>query len=208
MSKPGYQYLLTYQQLEEIYDLANQFCQRFLPGRENLRTREQMVQAARSAKQCLVEGYEQESLKGYIKLTGVSRGSLKELLEDLKDFARNHKVEIWDKGDKRVKQMLTTRKERRKVTQWILPLTPFDPFNPLYPTNYLLNLVNMTTYLLDRQIDSLKEKFVKEGGWTEKIFRERLAYRQKQNAFTLIEILIALAIIILLTAGGVVVSIC
>lgn len=180
MAKPGYQYLLTYHQLEEIYDLTNQFCQRFLLGRENLRIREQMVHAARSAKQCLVEGYEQESLKSYIKLTGVSRGSLKELLEDYKDFARTYQVEIWEKGDKRVKEMLAQKRKRKQGPQWLLPFTPFDPLNPLYPVNYLLNLVNMTTYLLDRQIDSLKEKFVKEGGWTENIFRQRLAYRSKE----------------------------
>lgn len=202
MSKPGYQHLLTYQQLEEIYDLTNQFCKQFLPGRENLRLREQMIHAARSAKQCLVEGYEQESLKGYIKLTGVSRGSLKELLEDYKDFARNHQIEIWDKGDKRVKQMLNERKQRKNDSQWILPLTPFDPFNPLYSVNYLLNLVNMTTYLLDRQIDSLKEKFVKQGGWTENIFRQRLSYRQKQAGFGLIGVLIVLTVLIIIATGG------
>jgi len=178
MSKPGYQYLLTYHQLEEIYDLTNQFCQKFLPGRENLRTREQMVQAARSAKQCLVEGYEQESLKGYIKLTGVSRGSLKELLEDYQDFARNRHIEIWDKRDKRVKGMLAVRNYRKKGSLWLLPFTPFDPSSPLYPVNYLLNLTNMTTYLLDRQIDSLKEKFVKEGGWSENMLHKRLEYRK------------------------------
>lgn len=126
MTKPGYKYLLTYHQLEEIYDLTSQFCQCFLPGRENLRTREQMTHAARSAKQCLVEGYEQESLKGYIKLTGISKGSLKELLEDFKDFARNHQVKVWNKGDKRVKQMLAQRKKRKQGPKWILPL-PFIP---------------------------------------------------------------------------------
>lgn len=201
MSKPGYQHLLTYQQLEEIYDLTNQFCKRFLPGRENLRLREQIIHAARSAKQCLVEGYEQESLKGYIKLTGVSRGSLKELLEDYKDFARNHQIGVWGKGDKRVREMLGERRKRKRGVQWILPFTPSDPLNPLYPINYLLNLVNMTTYLLDRQINSLKEKFVKEGGWTETMFKKRLVYRQKQKGFTLIEILIALTILVVVTGG-------
>lgn len=107
MSKPGYEYLLTYQNSIEIYDLTIQFCERFLAGRENLRTREQMVQAARSGKQCIPEGYLQKSLKGYIKLLGVTRGSFEELLKDYEDFARTYgiktltKWENWEKGVQR-----------------------------------------------------------------------------------------------------------
>lgn len=86
---PGYEDLLTFQQCEEIYDLTIEFCYKFLPGREFLRQRDQMVQAARSAKQCIAEGATQgTSLRGYIKMVGVSRGSLEELLLDFRDFAR------------------------------------------------------------------------------------------------------------------------
>ena len=42
----GYRELITYQQCEEISDLTVEFCLRFLPGRELLRQRDQMVQAA------------------------------------------------------------------------------------------------------------------------------------------------------------------
>lgn len=79
-----YKNLLTYRQCEEIYDLTVEFCQRFLPGRENLRQRDQMTQAARSAKQCLAEGTSQKtSLKGYIKMLGVSRGSFRRIIAGL-----------------------------------------------------------------------------------------------------------------------------
>jgi len=75
----GYENLLTYKQCEEIYDLTAEFFQSFLPGRENLRQRDQMIQAARSAKQCIAEGATQKTgLKGYIKMLGISRGSLEE----------------------------------------------------------------------------------------------------------------------------------
>lgn len=60
----------------------------------------------------------------------------------------------------------------------------------------------MTTYLLNRQIDSLKEKLVKEGGWSENIFQHRLAQRNRQRGFTLIELLIVLAILIITAVGG------
>lgn len=176
MTKAGYEYLLTYKYSVEIYDLTVAFVEKFLPGREKLRTREQMVQAGRSAKQCIVEGYLQKSTKGYIKLLGVTRGSLEELLEDYKDFAREKGIELrgkwkWDKWDKREKG-----DENKK---YFLPLDPLHPFNPFIPVNYLVNLIRRTTYLLDRQMDSLEKKFISEGGYTERLFRKRLVFRNK-----------------------------
>lgn len=171
MSKAGYEYLITYQNSIQIYDLTIQFCDRFLPGREYLRTREQMVQAARSGKQCIPEGYLQKSLKGYIKLLGVTRGSFEELLKDYEDFARTRGIKILPEWDKREK--------RDKEGKYLLLLDPLHPFNPFIPVNCLINLIRRTNYLLDRQIKSLEEKFVKEGGYTEKIFRRRARYRSQ-----------------------------
>ncbi len=170
MSKPGYEYLLTYQNSVEIYDLTVEFVGKFLPGRENLRTREQMVQAARSSKQCIVEGYLQKSTKGYIKLLGVTRGSWEELLEDYRDFARTRGFQIRDKWD--------TRGKRDKMRKYLLPLDPLYPLNPFIPVNYLANLIRRTNYLLDRQMASLEKKFISEGGYTEKLFKKRLDFRR------------------------------
>ena len=167
MSKAGYEYLITYQNCLEIFDLTYQFCQKFLAGREYLRTREQMIQAARSAKQCIPEGYLQKSLKGYIKLLGVTRGSLEELLEDYKDFSRLRGISVRDKWEKGVK--------RDSNGKFLLPSDPLNPLNPFIPVNYLINLIRRTTFLLDRQISSLEDKFVREGGYTENLFRKRLS---------------------------------
>ena len=172
-SKPGYEYLITYQNSVEIYDLTLQFCDKFLAGREYLRTREQMIQAARSSKQCIVEGYMQKSLKGYIKLLGVTRGSFEELLKDYEDFARTRGIEIQPKWDKGVK--------RDKGGKFLLPFDPLNPLNPFTPLNHLANLIRRTNYLLDRQIKSLEEKFVREGGYTEKIFRRRLDFQRRSG---------------------------
>lgn len=172
MTKAGYEYLITYQNSVEIYDLTVQFCEKFLPGRENLRTREQMIQAARSGKQCIPEGYLQKSLKGYIKLLGVTRGSFEELLKDYEDFARTRGIKIlpkWDKWEKGIK--------RDKGGKFLLPLGPLYPLDPFTPLNYLINLIRRTNYLLDRQTASLEEKFVKEGGFTESLFKKRLKFR-------------------------------
>ena len=73
-SQAGYKYLLTYQYSYVILMLTNKFCQRFLIGRELLRQRDQMNQAARSGKQNIVEGYELKSLESYIRFLGIAKG--------------------------------------------------------------------------------------------------------------------------------------
>ena len=174
--KPGYKYLLTYQQIEEIQDLTVEFCRRFLAGRENLRIREQMESAIRSSKQCIAEGYSEESLKSYIYLAGVSKASLVELKEDYEDFAKKYGVVVWPRTverDKWVKGVMARQNKRE------LPLTPGKPLDPLHSLNYLINLVSMTTYLLDRQIAGLKKKFIEEGGYTENLFKKRMEYRRR-----------------------------
>ncbi len=178
--------LITYQQSEEILDLTFDFCSRFLPGREMLRQRDQMVQAARSGKQNIVEGYSFNSLKGYIKLLGVSRGSLEELLEDFLDLARRWGVRLWEKDDPRFEELSKVSKgSKGSKGKCELPLNPSDPSDPSYPVNYMVYLINRTCYLLHRQIEALEEKFIKEGGYTEKLFKKRLDYRRKTQQSTL-----------------------
>jgi len=98
----GYKYLKTYQLSIIIFDSTYIFCERFLPEYKFRRTVEQMTQAARSMKQNIPEGYSETSLKSYIKLLGVSRGSVVELIEDYQDFLRLRGLKIWDKNDPRV----------------------------------------------------------------------------------------------------------
>src|SRR6185312_13500866 len=61
------------------------------------RTYDQMVQAARSGKQNILEGSMASgtSKETEIKLTNVARASQEELLEDYLDFMRNRKIEEW-----------------------------------------------------------------------------------------------------------------
>ena len=169
----GYKNLLTYKQCEEIHDLTVEFCERWI---KSWKLKEQMIGAARSAKQNIVEGYSLKSRQGYIRLLGVSRGSLEELLEDYKDFARVRGVELWERSDPRFRKMGS---RGSKGSKKILPLTPSNPSYPSYPLNYLVDLINRTCYLLHRQIEALEEKFIKEGGYTENLFKKRLAYRRR-----------------------------
>jgi len=90
---------MSYQKAEIVYNATVYFCERFIDRRS--RTHDQMVQAARSGKQNVVEGSMASgtSKETEIKLTNVARASLEELLEDYRDFLRVRKLPIWDKND-------------------------------------------------------------------------------------------------------------
>src|SRR5438309_3692401 len=96
----NYQELLSYQKAEIVYDLTYRFCQRFLKRGD--RTIDQMVQAARSGKQNILEGSKasRTSKETEIKLTNVGRASLEELLVDYRDFLRVRDLRLWDKNSK------------------------------------------------------------------------------------------------------------
>ena len=76
----GYRKLLSYQRAEVVYDATVRFCQRNFHRRD--RTVDQMVQAARSGKQNIIEASMASgtSKEMEIKLTNVARASLEELL--------------------------------------------------------------------------------------------------------------------------------
>lgn len=173
-SQVGYKYLKTYQLALVIYDLTIEFCRRYIP--KFSRTYDQMVQAARSGKQNIAEGYLEKSLKGYIKLLGVSRGSFGELLEDYEDFARQRKIPVWSKDKARNIREIREIRERAGPDS---PYIPNLPNNPELTVNLLLTLINQENYLLDRQTAALEEKFVREGGYTENLFRKRLKERYR-----------------------------
>jgi four helix bundle protein len=82
----GYRELKSYQNAEIVYDGTVKFCDKFVDRRS--RTHDQMVQAARSGKQNIAEGSMASgtSKKTELKLVGVARASLEELLLDFEDF--------------------------------------------------------------------------------------------------------------------------
>lgn len=176
--KAGYEYLLAYKITVPIYDYTVEFCKRWISFKS--RTKDQMEQAARSGMQNIPEGNKQQSLAGYIKLAGVSRGSLEELLKDCLAFARQNKILILDKER-------AIREIREISVIWgILKKTPYLPDNPNFPNlpfdqekavNLLITLINQANYLIDKLIASLKEKHMKEGGFQEKLFQARKKFR-------------------------------
>lgn len=178
MFEPAYKKLLTYKYSVYIYDLNKEFIFRFLPGAENMRQRQQMDQAARSSKQCIAEGAMQgTSLKGYIKMLGVTRGSYEELLEDYKDIARLKKIVVWDR--ERLRRFMGNR---IFITDSAEPLPPSPPLPRDFSiaVNMMIDLITRTNFLLDQQKRSLEEKFLREGGYTENLYKKRIQFRQSR----------------------------
>lgn len=181
-SKAGYEYLLAYKITVPIYDYTVVFCDRYIDKRS--RTHDQMVQAARSGMQNISEGYSQESLSGYIKLSGVSHGSLEELLKNYLSFARQRKLAIW--GEERVVRELGELRElwgelRRNPTLPDSPEFPNLPEDPETAANLIITLIHQASYLIKKLIVSLEEKHEKEGGFSEKLLKRRLEYRKNQR---------------------------
>ena len=177
-NKAGYEYLLAYKVTVPIYDYTIEFCKRWVEYKS--RTRDQMEQGARSGTQNIPEGCKQQSLGGYIRLTGVARGSLEELLKDYLAFARQRRLEVLEKE--------RAIREIREIGEiWeILKKTPTLPDNPNFPNlptdkekavNLLITLINQANYLIDKLISSLKEKHMKEGGFSENLYKERKNFR-------------------------------
>jgi len=176
----SYKELKSYQGATIIYDFTVEFCNRYLSYKSNrsYRTYDQIVQAARSGKQNIVEAStERTSKKSELKLLGVARASLQELLEDYEDFLRQRNFKLWPK------ELPEARAIRGLVykSDWSYWTYRSYLAKPETAANAMTCLINQVNYLLDRQIAVLKEKFLEEGGWTENIFRERMARRNKTN---------------------------
>lgn len=170
----SYKKLISYQNSVIIYDATVAFCRLFLNSGD--RTTDQMIQAARSCKQNIAEGSNTSgtSKEGELKLTGVARASLQELLEDYQDYLRVHNLRAWDKSDERIREFRALNSEQKAAK---LFREYFANKNPEELCNIILSLIYQTSYLIDRQIQSQQETFTKEGGLRERMYKARLAAR-------------------------------
>ena len=179
----GYRKLLSYQTAEIVYDLTVEFCETYLTNKSNrtyksYRTYDQMIQAARSGKQNIAEGSVASgtSKKTEIKLMNVARASLEELLIDFQDFLRVNSLSLWDKNDLRVCEIrkLAYMSNRTHLTYESF-LTSSENF-----ANTAICLIHQANFLLDRQLKSLSEDFLKNGGFTENLYKKRIGFRNNK----------------------------
>lgn len=177
----NYRELLSYQKAEVVYDITFRFCHKFLTKGD--RTIDQMIQAARSGKQNILEGSEASgtSKEMEIKLIGVARASLEELLKDYEDYLRVREHQAWDKDSKEARYV------RKLGSKAKLTYEDFRGFVETRPAEIVANiaicLIHQANYLLDQQKRRLEKDFLQEGGLRERMSRARRAMRDKSTAF-------------------------
>lgn len=173
----GYRNLVSYQTTTIIYDLTVQFTKLYVS--KFSRTTDQMVQAARSGRQNIAEGSQASgtSKKTEIKLVGVARASLEELLLDFQDFLRQNSLSLWNKENpkaQKIRALAYTSNRSYETYKSYLE-------SPESAANCAICLIHQANYLLDKQLSALEGKFIQEGGYTENLFKKRIANKNKSN---------------------------
>ncbi len=173
----GYRKLRSFQTAQKVYDATVIFCDRFVDRFS--RTRDQMTQAARSGVQNIAEGSmaSATSKKTELKLTGVARASLEELLLDYEDFLRQRGLKQWEKNSPEAlairKQYLSDRSDQSDRSDTYA----FKTVPPERLANILVCLVNQASFLLARQLRALEKQFLAQGGFTERLYTMRKKQR-------------------------------
>ena len=173
--------LYFYRKSDAIYQLTVEFCHRFLPAHGD-RTVDQMVQAARSGKQNIVEGCEdgQTSSESEIKLLNIARGSLQELRVDYQDYLNTHRLPIWEADGERQQKLRDFCHSHNDYSDY----APFvAKMNDEEMANLVLTLCHQTDKMMCAYIKNLEERFEKEGGIKERMYAVRTGYRQQQDAY-------------------------
>ena len=171
----GYEDLLSFQKARIVFDATARFCERFVDTRS--RTYDQMIQAARSGKQNILEGSQAggTSKETELKLTNVARASLEELLEDYRDFLRVRGSPLWDKNSK--KALYVRRLGHGSHASYESYRLFIETRPPDIVANILVCLIHQTNYLLDQQLRRLEQDFLANGGLRERMTRARIAAR-------------------------------
>jgi len=169
----GFRNLHSYRVARDIYDGTIIFCDKFVDRRS--RTHDQMVQAARSGIQNIAEGSLAAicSKRTELKLTGVAKASLGELLLDFEHYLRQNGLRQWKKDDPEALIVRSAWRTRDSISALAPSPDPADPCNKYYwpakspeeLANILICLINQASYLLWRQIKRLEDDFMREGNF-------------------------------------------
>jgi four helix bundle suffix protein len=202
----GYRKLKSFQVAQLVYDVTVRFCERYIE--KSSRTRDQMVQAARSGVQNIAEGSQASgtSKKTELKLTNVARASLEELRLDYGDFLRQRELAQWPPEHpalvrfkarrcatlEEVQAWVRDERNRTRTTtdehgQTRTPESVQVPGGPCSSVcssaqlvaNGALSLLNLCCHLLDRQLQAQAAAFETEGGFTERLYRVRSQRRKR-----------------------------
>lgn len=167
----GYRDLEAYKLAVIIHDATVVFVDRCIDRKS--RTRDQMVQAARSGKQNIAEGSMASgtSKKTELKLMGVARASLEELLVDYQDFLRQNGLDQWQKDHERA--VFTRKLAYKSDKSYATYKTYLEDKSQETAANTMVCLIHQANYLLDQLLRQLETSFIEKGGFTEKLYRVR-----------------------------------
>lgn len=167
--------LRFYQKTDALYQLTVIFCRRFLPKYGD-RTVDQMIQAARSGKQNIIEGSEdgKTSTEMELKLINVARSSVSELREDYRDYLNKKSLTIWQDSHPRYYAMQTFCKNNNKPSDF---LTFSEKWNEEEFCNICLTLCYQVDAMMNSYLKHLEELFVTKGGIKERMHHSRTDYR-------------------------------
>jgi four helix bundle suffix protein len=118
------------------------------------------------------------SNKTELKLTGVARASLEELLLDYEDLLRQRGLPLWEKQDPMADAIrkLAYMKNRSYLTyKTYVENSPIE-----VAANTLICLIHQANYLLDQQLRHLEKQFIEQGGFTERLYQTRQKARRNQ----------------------------
>lgn len=173
-SNRTYTNLICYKKTVVIYDLTFHFCKRYIDVRD--RTHDQMIQAARSGKQNIVEGYVDRatSFEMALKLYNVARASLAELREDFLDYLRVRELRIWENNSVE-KEAMRKLSATHNDSDYFISLAVSR--NDETIANMILVLLYQAEHLLFNFIKSEEELFLQNGGIKEKMYHARVKKR-------------------------------
>ncbi len=173
-NRGNYRQLLCYRKAEAIYDITYHFVMHFVEHGD--RTRDQMVQAARSGKQNIAEGYAAgaTSKETELKLLNVAKSSLNELLEDYLDYLRTRRLRRWEESSVEMKRAQELGKEHNDTEFWMAIV---ESRGAETIANIAIVLLYQADYLIYKYIQSVEAHFLERGGFREKLSTERRRVR-------------------------------
>ena len=141
-----------------------------------------MVQAARNGRQDIAEGSQASgaSKKMELRLVGVARASLEELLLDYEDFLRQRGLPLWSKEHPTAQ--LVRRLAYATNRSYLTYKSYIKGSPPEVAANTLVCLIHQTNYLLDQQLRQLEKAFLKDGGFTERLYKARSQARRNKES--------------------------
>lgn len=168
-----------YQKSEVLYLLSYYFTQKYMQ-RSKDRTVDQMVQAARSGQQNIIEGKADgvTSMETEIKLLGVARGSIQELNKDFDDYLNTRHLVRWTPKHPRFDALINFCRTHNRKEDY-QPL--FDSYNDEELCNLGITLCSQVIAMMTKHLESLQKSFVEEGGIRERMTAARLGLRTNQK---------------------------